>query len=217
MAAWSAKKAGKNAPWKSGGLVLAISLMVVGPWWIRNMSVLDAWMPLGGQGAASLRGGYCDEALKDGGNWHGDAENRIQAALDREPGSREWTQAKREVALAVRASDETGAWVWEHLGDVPKLVLMRIGTHWGPYSGAMLAFRLAIWVGLGVLVVGKRAEGIWLVGLPLLSTVVVAGLYETGGRFLIPLAPLLYLDGAIGVIASIHRIVRSIRSRSRAI
>ncbi|MFN7732169.1 MAG: ArnT family glycosyltransferase [Pirellula sp.] len=216
LAAWSARIAGRNAPWRSGAMVFVAALVVVCPWWIRNMSVLDAWMPLGGQGAASLRGGYCDEALQDWGNWHGDAENRIQAALDREPGSGEWTQAKREVALAERATAETAGWVREHLGDMPTLMLQRIGTHWGPYSGAMLAFRFAVWVGWGGLLLGKRPEGVWLLGLPLLSTIVVAGLYETGGRFLIPLAPLLYLDGAIGITASIHRIVRSIHLGRRA-
>lgn len=174
-------------------------VVLLSPWWIRNCIVLERFMPLGGQGAASLRGGYSDEALADHGNWHGEAENRIQAKLDLSFEARGWTQAQREVALAELANRETLKWINEHRPEMPQLILERIKTHWGPYRGTSLAWRIAILIGGLCLLFQRRREAIWLIGVPLISTCVVAILYETGGRFLVPLYGILYGIAGYGV------------------
>ncbi len=178
--------------------VVAVVLIMT-PWWIRNCVVLQRFMPLGGQGAASLCGGYCDEAFSDWGNWHGDVEERLQRELDRVPGSEGWTQAEREVALASRASSETWTWISAHPQKLLALMAMRVVSHWSPFTGASLLWRLAIaagWIGLAWM---RRREWVWMIGLPLISTATVSILYETGGRFLVPLYGLLYLTAGLGV------------------
>ncbi len=185
--------------WWWAAVYFAMVFVLLSPWWVRNCVLLQRAMPMGGQGAASLRGGYSDEALLDRGNWHADAEIRLQSELDREPGSEDWTQAQREVALADRASQETWEWIQERVWDLPRLMVMRVQTHWGPYFGPSLLWRLAMLMGAVALVVRLRPEGIWLIGLPILSTLSVAVLYATGGRFLVPLYGVLYALAGLGV------------------
>jgi 4-amino-4-deoxy-L-arabinose transferase-like glycosyltransferase len=201
--------------WFAMGTFVVIALLVVSPWWIRNVSVLNAFMPLGGQGAASLLGGYCDEALADYGNWHPEPENRLQKEIDGLTRTRDWTQAEREVELARRASAETREWIERHWQDLPKLMVARVVTHWGPFSGASLLWRLGILIGGMALIALHRREALCLVGLPLWSTLVVAFLYETGGRFLVPFYGLLYLVAAIGVTFCLERLFRQFCPQSR--
>jgi hypothetical protein len=72
-------------------------------------------------------------------------------------------------------------------------------THWNPYSGRSGLWKLLIAIGL--IWAALRAPGgrVWLVGLPLLSTVSVMLLYETGGRFLVPLYGLLFTLAGLAV------------------
>jgi len=191
---------------RSAAVFLACAFSILAPWWVRNCVVLQEFMPMGGQGAASLRGGYSDEALADQGNWHGEAETRLQQALDRTPGSLDWTQAQREVALARMAHEETRTWIWEHRQELPRLAWMRVRTHWGPYFGPSLLWRIAMVLGWIGLLVERRREALWLLGLPLLSTLTVAMLYETGGRFLVPLYGLLYLVAGFGIVWACDRV-----------
>lgn len=192
-------------------VLLFCSLLVVSPWWIRNMWVLDAWMPLGGQGTLSLRGGYCDEALNDWGNWHPEPESRIQSQIDALPESLGWTAAQREVRLAELASSETREWVAQNAVALPRLIGMRIVSHWGPFTGTSLLWRLGILAGWLVVLVRLRREAIWLLGLPLVSTCTIAVLYATGGRFLVPLYSLLYLTASVGVTCCLTMAIGRIR------
>jgi hypothetical protein len=192
--------------WTCWFIVLVV--LMLAPWWTRNCVVLQRIMPLGGQGAASLRGGYCDESLADRGNWHGEAEERLQRQLDGEPGCEGWTQAQREVALAHRASRETWDWIAANRMQLPSLMAMRVESHWSPFTGTSLLWRIAILMGWLGLALSRRRELIALLGLPVISTCTVAILYETGGRFLVPLYALLYLTAGIGVALAIEGIAR---------
>jgi 4-amino-4-deoxy-L-arabinose transferase-like glycosyltransferase len=179
-------------------LFVALVLALLSPWWLRNCLVMQRFMPLGGQGAASLSGGYCDEAFADWGNWHGAVEEQLQRELDSVPGSKAWTQVQREVALAELATRRTATWVDTNAIRIPWLMAMRIVSHWGPFTGTSLVWRLAIltgWIGLIAL---RRRETVWILGLPVISTATVAILYETGGRFLVPLYAMLYLTAGLG-------------------
>ncbi len=168
------------------------------PWWVRNCVVMERIMPLGGQGAASLSGGYCDESLADRGNWHGRVENELQREIDTIPASQVWTQAQREVVLAELAMERTKVWITDHKFEIPKLIAMRVATHWGPFSGTSLLWRLGIATGWLALLLMRRRELIWIFGLPLVSTATVVVLYETGGRFLVPLYAILYMTAGLG-------------------
>lgn len=181
------------------GLLLLVCVSVcLLPWWIRNCIVMERLMPLGGQGAASLSGGYCDESLADRGNWHGRVERELQQEIDLIPGSEAWTQARREVVLADLATERTKYWLADHKRDVPTLMAMRVATHWGPFHGTSLMWRLGIVAGWLALLLMRCRERVWILGLPAISTATVAVLYETGGRFLVPLYGILYMTAGLG-------------------
>jgi 4-amino-4-deoxy-L-arabinose transferase-like glycosyltransferase len=191
-----------------GVFLLLCVVVCLFPWWVRNCIVTQRLMPLGGQGAASLSGGYCDESLADRGNWHSSVEDELQRQIDTIPDSQGWTQAQREVALADLAMERTKGWILDHQYDIPKLMTLRVATHWGPFHGTSLLWRLGIVAGWLALILLRSREVIWILGLPIISTATVAILYETGGRFLVPLYGILYMTAGLGV-AFVVRLVFS--------
>lgn len=183
----------------SAVLFVLVVCLVSGGWWVRNCEVTGRWMPMGAQGAASLRGGYSDEALADWGNWHSQAEQAMQRKLDREEGVLGWTAAEREVALADLAMIETRQWVGEHVWELPKLGAMRLISHWGPWRIDHVLWKIMAFLGWVFVWRRSRPRGILLASIFLADAWTTLVLYETGGRFLIPLHGLLYGLSGVGV------------------
>jgi hypothetical protein len=181
-------------------LVIVVAVVSLSPWWIRNCVVLDRFMPLGTQGPITLLGGYCDEALTAGGDWQHGPEQRLRQSM-RENAT--FTGLSTDIARELMIADESKrlvrAWIAEHVSDLPRLFVMRVVTHWNPYTGKSLVWRLLILAGAVYLVSKRRPEAWVLVGLPVMNTVLVASLYTTGGRFLVPLYGILFTLSAIGV------------------
>lgn len=175
------------------------------PWWMRNYRVTDGYSMLGTKGAITLMGGYCDASIAASGDWQYAPERVLRndlavekrfAELKTEPIVR---NTQFEVMLAKRSRSELNSWLAANLQYVPGLVGMRIATHWNPYTGKSLVWKLAAFAGLLALVVCRRREAIWFIGLPMLSTLVVAALYSVGGRFLVPLYGILFCLPGIAV------------------
>jgi len=186
--------------WKPPIILLATFLLCLAPWWIRNCAVLNAWMPLGGQGAASLRGGYCDEALLDGGNWNPAPEQSIHQRLDQLPESKSWSATQREVALAKIATQETFEWARTNWKSLPYLALQRLTNHYGPFRIDHLIWKISALVGFLFLIGSQPNQAKWIAAILLSDALSIALLYETGGRFLIPIHPLLYALFAYGAV-----------------
>jgi hypothetical protein len=181
------------------GWIVLVVCLIAGPWWVRNCWVTGHLMPMGGQGSASLRGGYSDEALRDWGNWHSEAEISMHLRLDAVEGSGNWTAAEREVALAALANQETWTWIKDHWGDLPRLGAMRLMTHWGPWRVDHIAWKSMALVGLFWIYRSAWQPGILLASVLLADALTTICLYETGGRFLIPLHGVLYALAGVGL------------------
>ncbi len=179
-------------------LFFILVLLFLSPWWIRNCRQLESFMPMGAQGAVSILGGYSDEALADGGNWHAEAELRLKQRLNNLPISREWTKLEWEKQMSTGAAIETKNWLRQHYRDMPYLVALRLKSHWNPYVGKSLLWRFGMILGAIALLTNRRRESYWMLGLPIVSSLTVMCLYETGGRFLVPLYGLLYALAGIG-------------------
>ena len=190
---------GLQRGWTSAVLFVVVVCLVSGGWWVRNCEVTGRWMPMGAQGAASLRGGYSDEALADWGNWHSQAEQAMQRKLDREEGVLGWTAVEREVALADLAMFETRQWVGEHVWEMPKLGAMRLVSHWGPWRIDHGIWKFMAFLGWVFVWHRSRPRGILLASIFLADALTTLVLYETGGRFLIPMHGLLYSLSGVGV------------------
>jgi len=199
--ALSNRKAHVESPrWWLAPVVFCMAVcLIAGPWWVRNILVSGRWMPMGTQGAASLRGGYSDQALADWGNWHADAEAAMQSKLDRESGSDTWSAIKREVALADLASQETWNWIHQHRADLVKLGFMRLVSHWGPWRIDHILWKAAAILGLIAIWRTDPPLGLILASIFFADAFTTILLYETGGRFLIPLHGCLYSLAGVGV------------------
>ena len=160
-------------------------------------------MPLGTQGPIALLGGYSTEALEARGDWQFAAESRLRELMAADEGfQRAANDTEREVLLAQAARRQVRGWILEHAEQLPGLVVQRVVTHWNPYRGSSLVWRLLILAGALVMAWLFRTDQrvtCWLIGLPLLSTFLAAVLYTTGGRFLVPLYGLLFMLAGIGV------------------
>lgn len=182
------------------GIMVAFAVVICMPWWLRNCMVLETPMPLGTQGAITLLGGYSDLALERGGDWQPEPEQALRASLALPPGKLTLESGtKREVEIADKAKSELRKWIAEHWNDVPELVLARVYTHWNPYTGKSLLWKIATLLGAVIALRYLPRTSVWLIGLPILSTCVVALLYSVGGRFLVPLYGLLFTLSGFGI------------------
>jgi hypothetical protein len=198
-------------------LILVVAVLCLSPWWIRNCIVLDRFMPLGTQGPITLLGGYCDEALAGGGDWQHAPEQRLRQSMSHNDRFKALpTDVARELVIADESKRLVRSWIVDHLADLPKLFVARVITHWNPYTGKSLVWRLLIVAGAINLIVQRRPEAWVLVGLPIMNTVLVASLYTTGGRFLVPLYGILFTLAAVGV-ASLAEFAIARLARKRGI
>jgi hypothetical protein len=157
-------------------------------------------MPLGTQGPIALVGGYSDEALAGDGDWQYESELQLRRRVAQSEGFRTARdETQRELLVALAAKQEFSHWIRNHVSDLPRLAIKRIYVHWNPYTGRSLIWRMAILAGAMWLVFRRDRAAWWLIGLPLTSTLVVAVLYSTGGRFLVPLYGILFVLSGLGV------------------
>ncbi len=203
-----ATPAGRRQRFGIATLVIVVSCLVCSPWWLRNCVVLHAWMPLGTQGSITLLGGYSDAALHSNGDWQPEPEIALRAELATRPDFQQLeSDAQRELVVSQVAGARVRAWLLSHLDALPTLIAKRIYVHWNPYSGRSLLWKIAILLGVLGLMWYRDRAGYWLVGLPLISTLVVAGFYSTGGRFLVPLYGLLFTLAGLGIAFAVDSLL----------
>lgn len=176
------------------------TVLCAAPWWVRNCYVLGRFMPLGTQGPITMLGGYSDEARAAGGDWQLAPEQRLRAELELSPRFAQTSDpVQRELLVADEAAVRVRAWIASNLRTLPSLFLSRLVTHWNPYTGRSLLWKIPMLLGVAWLIVYGRHEMWILAGLPALNTGVVMLLYTTGGRFLVPLYGILYTLAAVGI------------------
>ena len=176
---------GSQFAWKTKALCLVVAIAVISPWWIRNIVVLDAFMPLGTQGGINLPMGFGPRALRSQGIWAsnpGDGWPEITALkLD---------IVTSEVMLARHRQRLTLNWMMENPGLVLHLMRLHVEQELKPgrdfYSKWLLP---AAAVGAAVL---WKFPGAWVLALLVCANILsVAMTYSAGGRFMVPVQPLL--------------------------
>jgi hypothetical protein len=185
---------------RMGGVIKVgmVCFLTCVPWWIHNCLSLGRFMPLGTQGSIAMLGGYSDEAYEDMGNWSYEPELALRRAM--KPRLSELANdTDREVAVSEEASNVIRKWVVANFDKLPLLAVMRAITHWNPYTGKSVLWKVLIV--LGAIWVFQSYPGLrwWVMGVLMLSTVVVIALYATGGRFLVPLYAHLFMLGGLSV------------------
>jgi hypothetical protein len=55
--------------WRARTVCLLVAVLVAGPWWVRNIVVTQAFLPMGSQGPINLPAGFSQRALDNQGRW----------------------------------------------------------------------------------------------------------------------------------------------------
>ncbi len=199
---------GSVLAWKTKAICLAVAIVVISPWWIRNVVVLDAFMPLGTQGGINLPMGFGPRALRSQGIWAsnpGDGWPEI-AALKLDIVTSEVMLAKRRQALTL-------TWMMDNPGLVLHLMRLHVTQELKPgrdfYSRWLLPGAA---VSAAVL---WKLPGAWVLALIVCANILsVAMTYSAGGRFMVPVQPLLAALIAAAVVYVARQALNSVRGRS---
>ncbi len=196
--------------------VAAFSVVVVAvpaPWAIRNCMVLESVMPMGTQGGIGLPGGYCDRSYEKGGVWINVAPMLEQQLRRRHDDYDHWApiiQEREQSKLGLTLARE---WITANPGKLPVLAGLRLWRLWAKpkvYSLALLGLScVGFWWGRA------RPGVVVLWSLVVMNCLVVMATYATrGGRFLMPVLPMLHILAAIGVWRIIQWQAQSKAARS---
>ena len=112
---------GSRFAWRMKALSLVVAIVVISPWWIRNIIVTNAFMPLGTQGAINLPMGFGPRAIRSQGIWAsnpGDGWPEIAA--------RKLDVVTSEVLLAQHRSKLAINWMVEHPAEVLELMRLHV-------------------------------------------------------------------------------------------
>ena len=186
---------GSRFAWKPKAICLAVAIIVISPWWIRNIVVLDAFMPLGTQGGINLPMGFGPRALRHQGVWAsnpGDGWPEIAAQnLD---------IVTSEVMLAKYRQRLTINWMLDNPRDVVRLMWLHVSQELKPGHDFFSRWLLPL-AAIAALVL-RSSPGVWtivlVVGANILS---IAMTYSAGGRFMVPMQPLLVALVSAGAVA----------------
>jgi 4-amino-4-deoxy-L-arabinose transferase-like glycosyltransferase len=168
----------KNS-WRGKAICFLFALLVITPWSVRNVVVTKNFMPFGTLAQRELPAGFGPAAIQSSGYWTPayiyPEGKEIPAGLD------------GEVQLAKTDSSFALHWMVQHPVDVIRLMFLHVwqeakplDNRWLLYLGTLSAFTLRKSPGVGVIVI--------LVALNIVS---VALTWSVGGRFMVPVQPLL--------------------------
>ncbi len=188
------KSFGSKFAWKPKAICLAVAIAVISPWWIRNIIVLDAFMPLGTQGGINLPMGFGPRAIRNQGVWHsnpGDGWPEIAAQkLD---------TVTSEVMLAKYRQQLTITWMIDHPRDVLNLMWLHVSQELKPGRDFFTKWLLPS-AALAALV-QARSPAVWTIVLVVCANILsIAMTYSAHGRFMVPMQPLLVALVAAGVV-----------------
>jgi hypothetical protein len=190
---------GKGAPglavWRAKALCIVTALVVISPWWIRNIMVTDAFMPLGTQGGINLPMGFGPRALASDGIWRSNPEDGWPEIAAQDLG-----RVESEVQLAKFRTASTLGWMRDHPIEVTRLMGLHVWQEIRPRGDCYSDWLLPAAV-LAVIFM-RNVPGVAVLGLIAVANVaMIAMTYSAGGRFMVPLEPPLValVGGAIAV------------------
>jgi hypothetical protein len=191
-----ADRASGKAAWRGRALTVGVALLVIGPWWIRNCVVLEAFLPLGTQGALNLPAGFGPRALRFKGVWMsnpGDGAQEVDA-LNLGPVASEVWLAKHRSAVAAR-------WVRENPADALRLM----GLHmWQEVKPRRLPYPTGAWLlpiaALGAIVLHRSAGARVVVLMVAANMLGIALTWSARGQFMAPVQPM--LAALVGALAA---------------
>ena len=183
----------KRWNWRPAGLWLAVVLAVVAPWGVRNLLVLNRFMPMGTQGMMELAAGYSDVAWKNRGIWTNLSSQGFFDGVTND----NMTSLERELAVADESRRRAIRWIAEHPGKTACLLPLKVAQEFRPRT-APEAVLLALAV-FGAIVTWSSAETRLTLTLTAINALSIAATWSVEGRFLVPLLLVEHLLAAAGL------------------
>ncbi len=187
------------------------SLLLTGPWWVRNCIVLNALMPTGTQGGIGIADGFSDNAMANFGSWTSKTADSIINELRDDPQFAGLSEIEREKEHCRRGAAYASEWIKSHPQMLLQLTWWKFSRLWefGSIQHAALFFLCAVGMWF------SRATPLCRILLLLfvLNSLTVMATYHTYERFLTPFRPLIHVMCALG-LSVIVRTVRPLLFRS---
>ncbi len=191
--------------WLPKAICLAVALLVMTPWFVRNIGVTGAFMPLGTQGGINLPMGFGPRAFRSQGIWASNPEDG-------------WPEISKlnldvvtsEVMLAQYRMRLATTWMRDHPREVVELMRLHVWQELRP-RGDRLTNWLLPGAGLAALFFW-RMPGTWVIVLMVGANILsVAMTYSASGRFMVPVQPLLMALIGAGLAAVPQRVWESVK------
>jgi hypothetical protein len=204
---WCSVRGGFQKRGEAIGVALAFcvcSLVLTGPWWVRNCIVLNAMMPTGTQGGIGIADGFSDSAMENFGSWTPRTADGILKELRADPEFAGLSGIEIEKEHCRRGAAHASEWIRSHPEKLLPLTWWKFSRLWefGSLQHAALF--------------GLCAVGMWfsratplcriLLLLFLLNSLTVMATYHTYERFLTPFRPLIHTMCAWGLSASVRTV-----------
>jgi hypothetical protein len=197
--------------WGAKAVCLLTCVLVIGPWWIRNIVVTGAFLPTGSQAGINLPAGFGPLALRRQGMWGSNPGDGAQELVARgvDPFS-----TRFEAELAQHRSALTLRWMREHPSDVLRLMWLHVWQETRPRGRGWWDYLLPL--GLAAALVLRKSPGVGIIVLMVAANLFsVALTWGEGGRFMVPVLPLLVALVAAALVDITRRIVSRIPSARR--
>jgi hypothetical protein len=169
---------GSRNIWRGKAICFVFALLIIGPWAARNIVVTKDLMPFGTLAQAELSAGFGPRAIQSRGLWSPIGPEEDIPGITRLEG--EVQMAKAQYSFAIH-------WITQHPVDVMWLMCLHVwkevrplDNKWLLFMGALSAFALRKSAGVRILVL--------FVALNILT---IALTWSVGGRFMVPVQPVL--------------------------
>ncbi len=194
--------------WRVSACTVLACLVVVAPWWTRNIVVTGAFLPTGSQGHINLPAGFSQRALDNEGRWRsnpGDGAPELEAAgID--PFSLDTRSGWRSIGLRSPV-----AWMRTHPREVVRLMGLHVWQELRPRRGRT-DWTLLVPAVVLALVVFRRHPGTPAVALALAAMFMsVALTWGSIGKFVLPVHPTavaIVAAMAMTILAAVARTAR---------
>jgi hypothetical protein len=201
--AWSTRRTGKSVVrrYAHAAIFLAAALIVMSPWLVRNVVLLEGFQPLGTQGRMDAAGAYSDKSFKAWGDWQDpQGEGEYDSIVGDTSG------IAREELIARESVRRAKAWAIENWYKLPALAAMRVVSEFRPLNVAeayLSAFAL-----LGLVAMRHRPESTVGWALITAAAVSIAITWSAEGRFVVPLLFVSHMFAALGLWISLMACLR---------
>jgi hypothetical protein len=196
---------GSRFAWRTRATCLLMAVLVISPWWIRNIAVTGALMPLGTQGGINLPMAFGQRALNAQGLWRSNFSDGAPEimALGLDPVTTEVRLAKYRAALATK-------WMREHPVDTLRLMYLHVWQELRPRHDPISNWLLPA-AGLAAIVL-RRSPGAWAIVFMVCANILsVAMTYSARGRFMVPVQPILIALVAAMIVTAPGRMLALLR------